>query len=451
MMSTNDPTVLLVDDDAGMLQLLSMRLNASGYQTETCESGPEALKLINRRVPAAIVTDLRMEPMDGMALFHEVQQRWPNLPVIMLTAHGSIREAVDATQHGLFSFLTKPVDNRELLQVLEQAIELGSGPAPEAGWSDAIITRSDGMLKLLEQARLLARSDINVLIDGESGTGKELLAQAVHKASRRSQAPFIAVNCGAIPSELLESELFGHVKGAFTGASQNRDGLFLAADGGTLFLDEIGDMPITLQVKLLRVLQEHKVRPLGDTQDRDIDVRVISATHRDLEKSIAEQSFREDLFYRLNVASLTIPSLRERKEDIPLLTKSFLSTIAERTGDSPRQLSPAGQRLLMQYDWPGNVRQLRNIIEQVVALSPTPVVCESQIADAVPLQEDSRKLQPLKEAKQQFERDYLVRLLHSTGGNISEAARLSGRNRSDLHKIMKRHQLESEQFRVSQA
>lgn len=445
--TATEPLILLVDDDPGILQLLSMRLNAHGYRVNTAASGDEAIASLEREPAAAVVTDLRMEPMDGMTLFHHLQQHWPNLPVIMLTAHGSIREAVDATQQGLFSFLTKPVDNRELRQVLEQAIELGgTGPVPDAQWSDAIVTRSESMFKCLEQARRLARSDINVLIHGDSGTGKELLAQAVHKASPRAEAPFIAVNCGAIPADLLESELFGHTKGAFTGATQNRDGLFVAADGGTLFLDEIGDMPIGLQVKLLRVLQERKVRPLGSTSDHSIDVRVLSATHRDLDEAIAEQTFREDLFYRLNVSQLSLPPLRERKEDIPLLSHHFLQTIARRTGDTARQLSPGGQRLLLQYDWPGNIRQLGNVIEQLVALSSTTVIPESLVADILPEQEEPA-LMPLKEAKKQFERDYVVRLLRMTGGNITEAARLSGRNRSDFHKIMKRHDLESDRFR----
>lgn len=452
MSETSTPTqpqILLVDDDPGILQLLSMRLNASGYRVMTATSGADALACLEREHVAAVVTDLRMEPMDGMALFARIQQRWPELPVIMLTAHGSIREAVAATQQGLFSFLTKPIDNRELRQVLEQALELGGmDVTPSAGWSDAIITRSELMYKRLEQARRLARSDINVLIGGESGSGKELLAQAVHNASARADQPFIAVNCGAIPAELLESELFGHVKGAFTGATHNRDGLFLAADGGTLFLDEIGDMPINLQVKLLRVLQERKVRPLGSSSDQSIDVRIISATHRDLEQAIAEQQFREDLYYRLNVAQLALPPLRERKEDVALLARHFLDDIAERTGDSVRQLSPGGQRLLLQYDWPGNIRQLRNVVEQLVALSPSSVLSESLVAEILPEQEEPA-LVPLKEAKQQFERDYVIRLLRMTGGNITEAARLAGRNRSDFHKIMKRHELESDRFRPS--
>ncbi|MDQ2075937.1 sigma 54-interacting transcriptional regulator [Marinimicrobium sp. ABcell2] len=444
--TATDAKILLVDDDPGMLQLLSMRLAASGYKATSCETGREALAYLRRELPAAVVTDLRMEPMDGMTLFHQIQEHWPNIPVIMLTAHGSIREAVEATQQGLFSFLTKPVDNRELLNTLSQALEVGCGVGPERGWADDILTRSETMMKLLEQTRLLARSDINVLISGESGTGKELLAQALHRASGRRDKSFVAVNCSAIPADLLESELFGHVKGAFTGAVQNREGLFLAADGGTLFLDEIGDMPASLQVKLLRVLQEQKVRPVGDSHDRKINVRVLSATHRDLDQAIVDHDFREDLYYRLNVASIALPPLRERKEDILLLAKSFLDQIAKRTGDMTKQLSPQAQQLLLQYHWPGNIRQLHNVIEQVVALSPTPLITENFIADALPGEQVVSPV-PLNDAKKQFERDYLVQLLYTTKGNISEAARMSGRNRSDFYKIMKRHDLDSEQFK----
>jgi two-component system response regulator GlrR len=386
-----------------------------------------------------------MEPMDGMALFLQVQQSWPTIPVIMLTAHGSIREAVEATQQGLFSFLTKPVDKDELLRVIGQALELGCGPTHSAdeGWADAMKTCSETMLHLLEQTRLLARSDINVLISGETGTGKE----ALHRASPRADNPFVAINCGAIPEDLLESELFGHVKGAFTGATRDHEGLFVSADGGSLFLDEIGDMPASLQAKLLRVLQEKKIRPVGDTRDREINVRILSATHRNLEAAIANREFREDLYYRLNGANLSLPALRERKEDIPLLVKHFLEEIAARSGEDVRQISPHGQRLLMQYNWPGNIRQLQNVIEKIVALSPTPVIAEPLIAEALPGVESGLTVVRLNDAKRQFERDYLVQLLHMTGGNVSEAARISGRNRSDLHKIMKRHDLDSEQFK----
>lgn len=455
MSSIKGVKVLVVDDDPDMLKLLAMRLTAWGCVPSCCESGAEALSSLKQGLPSLVITDLRMEPMDGMALFREIQNHWPSLPVVMLTAHGSIREAVEATQQGLFSFLTKPVDKQELHNLLERAVELGGSEvdaSPTSDWSGSILTHSEPMLVLLEQTRLLARSDINVLINGESGTGKELLASALHRASRRAEKPFVAINCSAIPGELLESELFGHVKGAFTGANQDHEGLFAQANAGTLFLDEIGDMPLALQAKLLRVLQEQKLRPVGSDREHDIDVRVVSATHRDLESEIASNSFREDLYYRLNVGNLVLPPLRDRKEDIPLLAKYFLHAIAERTGEPLRQLSPNGHRLLMRYHWPGNIRQLQNVIERVVALSPQRAISEALVAEALPgdalANIDSSAPQPLNDAKKQFERDYLEELLRKTGGNVSEAARLSGRNRSDFHKLMKRHQLESSRFKM---
>lgn len=448
--------VLLVDDDPDLLKLLAMRLTAWGCIPTCCANGAEAIASLKQQLPSLVITDLRMEPMDGMMLFREIQNHWPNLPVVMLTAHGSIREAVEATQQGLFSFLTKPVDKRDLHNVLERALEIGASDIDTrsaADWSQGILTRSEPMLVLLEQTRLLARSDINVLINGDSGTGKELLAQALHRASRRAEKPFVAINCSAIPGELLESELFGHVKGAFTGANQDHEGLFEQASEGTLFLDEIGDMPLALQAKLLRVLQEQKLRPVGGSKDREINVRVVSATHRDVEREIATGNFREDLYYRLNVGNLVLPPLRDRKDDIPLLVKHFLAAIAERTGEPLHQLAPNSHRLLMQYHWPGNIRQLQNVVERVVALSPQRAISEALVAEALPgdaqPEMDSSATLPLSDAKKQFERDYLEQLLRKTGGNVSEAARLSGRNRSDFHKMMKRHNLESSHFKHS--
>lgn len=288
--------------------------------------------------------------MDGMQLFAEIQKVQPGMPVIILTAHGSIPDAVAATQQGVFSFLTKPVDKDALYQAIDDALEQ-SAPATDERWREAIVTRSPLMLRLLEQARLVAQSDVSVLITYQSGTGKEIFARAIHNASPRNSKPFIAINCGALPEQLLESELFGHARGAFTGAVSNREGLFRAAEGGTLFLDEIGDMPAPLQVKLLRVLQERKVRPLGSNRDIDIDVRIISATHRDLPKAMARGEFREDLYYRLNVVSLKIPALAERTEDIPLLANHLLRRAAERHKPFVRAFSTDAMKRLMTASW----------------------------------------------------------------------------------------------------
>ena len=358
--------LLLVDDDPGLLKLLGMRLVSEGYSVVTAESGPEALRVLTRERVDLVVSDLRMDEMDGLQLFAEIQKAQPGMPVIILTAHGSIPDAVAATQKGVFSFLTKPVDKDALYKAIDDALEQSS-PATDERWRQAIVTRSPQMLRLLEQAGMVAQSDVSVLIIGQSGTGKEIVAQAIHNASPRHEKPFIAINCGALPEQLLESELFGHARGAFTGAVSNREGLFQAAEGGTLFLDEIGDMPVALQVKLLRVLQERKVRPLGSNRDIDIDVRIVSATHRDLPKAMARGEFREDLFYRLNVVNLKIPPLSERAEDIPLLANHLLRQSADRHKPFVRAFSTDAMKRLMAAKWPGNVRQLVNVIEQCVA------------------------------------------------------------------------------------
>lgn len=447
---TND-TVLVVDDDPGLLQLLEIRLESFGYKTLCASSGEEALELLENNSVQVLVTDLRMAPMDGIELFLKVRERWPSIPVVVITAHGTIREAVDATVKGVFSFLTKPVEPGELQSVLKKAVSLNPGRESVASPVDGrMITRSARMLELLERARLYAESDANLLITGESGTGKELFAEFIHAHSSRSGNPFVAINCSAIPTELLESELFGHTRGAFTGADRNRQGLFVSADGGTVLLDEIGDMPLQLQAKLLRVLQEGKVRPLGTHEHIDIDIRVISATHVDLERAIAERGFREDLFYRINVVGLHIPPLRERREDILLLTEFFLAEIARRASKPEKTLSAEALGLLLGYDWPGNVRQLQNVTERLFALSRGPVIPEALVQQALPVDAPPRVCS-LSDARRNFERQYLVQLLAATNGNMTQAAELAARNRSDLHKLVKRHAINPADFRTRAA
>jgi len=382
MTARKPANLLLVDDDPSLLKLLGMRLTSEGFHVTTAESGQEALRLLGREQIDLVISDLRMDEMDGMALFAEIQKHQPGMPVIILTAHGSIPDAVAATQQGVFSFLTKPVDRDALYKAIDEALAQSS-PSVDESWRESIVTRSPVMLRLLEQANMVAQSDVSVLINGQSGTGKEVLAQAIHGASPRGKKAFIAINCGALPEQLLESELFGHAKGAFTGAVSSREGLFQAATGGTLFLDEIGDMPLSLQVKLLRVLQERKVRPLGSNHDIDVDVRIISATHRDLPKAMEKGEFREDLFYRLNVVSLKLPTLSERAEDIPLLANHLLRISALRHKPFVRSFSTDALKRLMAASWPGNVRQLVNVIEQCVALTSAPVISEALVQQAL--------------------------------------------------------------------
>ena len=443
--------VLVVDDDPDLLKLLKIRLDASGYETLTAENGEAGVAKLSMVRPHVVITDLRMPGMDGMALFEQIRATHPNLPVIILTAHGTIPDAVAATRRGVFGFLTKPFDSRSLLAEVEKAVRLSAGPVEptNADWRKAIATQSPLMEDLLGKARLVAEGDASVFIHGESGTGKELLARAIHAASPRRDKPFVAVNCGAIPEQLLESELFGHTKGSFTGAIESRKGLFRTADHGTLFLDEIGDMPLALQVKLLRVLQEKQVHPVGAAESIAMDVRIISASHRDLKAEVAAGNFREDLFYRLNVVTLTLPTLAERREDIPLLANHFLQTLATKYNKSIGSFSPEVMEMLVSAAWPGNVWQLLNVVEQAVALCTTAIIPADLIRDAIHKEEE--QLASFDEARKRFEREYLVQLLKITQGNVTQAARLAKRNRTEFYKLLQRHQLDPAFFKTPQS
>jgi two-component system response regulator GlrR len=443
--------ILLVDDDQDLLRLLTMRLTAAGYDVITAESGERALGQLQIACPHLVITDLRMDGIDGLSLFEAIHSKNPALPTIILTAHGTIPDAVAATKRGVFSFLTKPFDGKDLLAQIEKALNL-SGAATttksdgeDASWRSEIITRSAIMEDLLAQAKLIAESESSVLIRGGSGTGKELLAKAMHKASPRRDKPFVAINCAAIPESLLESELFGHSKGSFTGALQNYEGLFRSAEGGTLFLDEIGDMPLPLQVKLLRVLQDRQVRQVGSVRATPVDVRIISATHRNLEEALKAGHFREDLYYRLNVVALEIPTLAQRREDIPLLALHFLRALSKRNNKSVRGFSSEALETLVGASWPGNVRQLLNVVEQSLVLATTPIISETLVQAA--LRQKSVEVLSLREAKNRFEQSYLIQLLRITNGNVSQAARLAKRNRTEFYKLLHRHRLDPAVFK----
>lgn len=440
--------LLVVDDDPDLLRLLTLRLRAADYDVMPVKSGTEALAQLVIFRPHLVITDLRMDGMDGLTLFDAIHQDNPSLPIIILTAHGTIPDAIAATQRGVFNFLTKPFNGKELLEHIAKALN-GVGNrdvSNDESWRADILTRSPGMEALLAQVKLVAQSDASALIRGASGTGKELIAQALHRASARAEAPFIAINCGAIPESLLESELFGHSKGSFTGAVQQHAGLFRAAHGGTLFLDEIGDMPLSLQVKLLRVIQEKQVRQVGSTRSIPVDVRIVSATHRDLEAAVSEGKFRDDLYYRLNVVSLEIPPLAKRREDIPLLAHHFLARLCARQDRPPATLAPEALEQLVTAGWPGNVRQLHNVLEQALVLATTPVITAGLVRKA--LREHPLDMLPLKDAKEKFEQHYLIRLLQITHGNVSQAARLARRNRTEFYKLLHRHQLDPGAFKA---
>ena len=437
--------ILLVDDDPGLLRLLSIRLRAERYEVEAVESAKEALAALPRFRPDLVITDLRMQVMDGIGLLKEIQRQRPGLCVLLLTAHGTIPDAVEATQSGAFGFLTKPVDKQQLLEYVERAMKVSGLSKTDEEWSSEILTRSPAMEACLQQAKMVAATDTRVLITGESGTGKELLARAIHRASTRRDQPFVGINCSAMAENLLESELFGHEKGAFTGAHRSHKGLFQAAHGGTLLLDEIGDMPMRLQVKLLRVLEERQVRPVGSTEAIAVDTRVISATHQNLTDLMSKGAFREDLYYRLNVVHIRLPALRERREDVPLLVEHFLEQVAAETSTQRKVYAPESVELLVASNWPGNIRQLHNVVRQNVALSPTRIISGEQVRSA--LGEQANSLPSFSEARDEFTRNYLSQLLQITGGNVSQAARLAKRNRTDFYKLLGRHQLNPEQFK----
>src|SRR4249919_3741397 len=437
--------ILVVDDDPGLLRLLTIRLRAENYEVEAVESAALALAATSRFRPELVITDLRMDQMDGMGLLKELQSRYPGLKVIILTAHGTIPDAVHATQSGAFGFLTKPVDKQELLDQVQKALKISAFAQSDEDWRAEIVTRSPIVEEKLAQAHMVAGSDARVLISGESGTGKELLARAIHKASLRRERAFVAINCSAMAEDLLESELFGHEKGAFTGAIRTHKGLFQAADGGTLLLDEIGDMPQRLQVKLLRVLQENQVRPVGSTDALPVNVRVISATHRELQQLLAGGTFREDLYYRLNVVHIEMPPLARRREDIPLLVAHFLEQIAKETG-SRKIYAPEAVELLATAEWPGNVRQLYNVVRQNVALSHGAIITAELVQQS--LGGNPTRLPSFDEARDEFTRNYLSQILQITTGNVSQAARLAKRNRTDFYKLLSRHQLVPDDFKA---
>jgi len=443
--------LLVVDDDQDLLRLLSIRLHAKGFRVSTATSAEEGLARIAVEPPQLVLSDIRLPGRDGLAFFDEIRATRPTLPVILLTAHGTIPDAVQAMSRGVFGYLTKPFDSKVLLEKIEQALQLsptssGSELGQDEAWREGIVFRSSRMAELLDEVRLVAASDASVLIRGESGTGKELLARAIHRASPRARAPFVAINCGAIPEQLLESELFGHVRGAFTGANSAHCGLFQAANGGTLFLDEIGDMPPALQVKLLRVLQERAVRPVGATRAEPVDVRVLSATHRDLEAARAEGLFREDLYYRLDVVTLTLPRLDERREDIPPLATFFVRQLAKKYGKAIVGIAPEALAALVGANWPGNVRQLYNVVEQSCALATTPMIPLPLIQRA--LRVPAMEALSYAEAKQRFERNYLVQLLKMTDGHVADAARIADRNRTEFYRLLQKYELTPAMFRT---
>ena len=433
---TSDPSsskmrILVVEDDPNLRRVLSILFETQGWSVAAVETAEEALHRLAEVQPHFVLTDLRLPGMDGIALLGRLLARQPSLPVAVASAHGDVPLALTAVRNGAVDFLVKPIDRDRLLRCVQIHV-----PGAAGGSTTGFDTRNPRMQQVLDVARTLAQSELSVLIRGPSGSGKEVLARAIHHGGPRAKAPFIAVNCAAMPPALLESELFGHARGAFTGAVSDHPGLFRAAHGGTLMLDEIGDMPLPLQAKLLRVLQDRVVRPVGASASIAVDVRVLSATHRDLAERMAQGSFREDLYYRLTGVTLALPSLAERREDIPLLIQHQLDTLVA-AGSPRRTFSPRAMELLLGANWPGNIRQLFNFVEQAVALSPSRLMDEALVRRC--LGESGATAPSLDTARDAHMAEYLERLLQRTDGNMAAAARLAGRNRTDFYKLLARH------------
>lgn len=441
--------VLLVDDDPDQLALCQRWLELEGYSVDTAPGGSEALAHLERTRPDLVISDLIMGDMTGLRLLSEIHRQDPVLPTMIMSGKAGLPDALEAAHLGVSGFLEKPFTKEALLSSVAKNIDSLASSTPASGDIDTVagrlVYRSAAMQELIGRLQRVAATDSTVMINGETGTGKELLARALHDLSLRRERPFVSINCSALPEQLLESELFGHEKGAFTGATSRHIGLFQAANGGTLFLDEIGDMPLALQAKVLRVLQDFAVRPVGGLHAAKIDVRVVSATHHQLLELIEQKLFREDLYYRLNVVPLLVPPLRERAEDIAPLLEHFLAELAQRNGGKGQRFAPEARNALLQAPFPGNVRQLRNVVERCVVLSNSPVIPRTLVSEA--LQDQTLDMPTLDEARQAFERRYLASLLRATNGNITAAAKTAGRNRTEFYHLLARHSLEPEDFR----
>lgn len=446
--------ILAVDDDSNLLEVLRMRLESANYEVVTALRGEDAVDAVKQQSFDLSIIDLQLGSCDGISLMSEIHQVNPDIPVIILTAYGSIESAVEAIKKGAFSYLTKPFDPVELLLLIEKALESRrlfsevkrlKGLLKEKHDFTNIVAKSEKMQSVLGQVSIIARTDSTVYIQGESGTGKELIAHAIHLGSDRKERPFVAINCAAIPETLLESELFGYEKGAFSRAAQGAKGLFTQAHKGTLFLDEIANMPLSLQKKSLRVLQERQFYPLGSSKPVEIDVRIIVATNQDLKNEVKEGRFREDLFYRIHVIPINLPPLRERKEDIPSLVDEFLNEFNEKMKKKVKGLTPSALQKLMLYNWPGNIRELKNTIEFAVAMTQQDVITEDLVLQTT--DQTYEKFQSLKEARAVFEKNYIVHLLEITGGNVSKASELAGKYRADLYNLIRKYDLKPETFK----
>jgi len=448
-----DERILIVDDEASVGQFLSIMLEREGYKVEAVLSGKDALEKIAENPPQVVLADLRMPEMDGIELLTRIKEEDPRIAVVIMTAYGSLESAVEAMRKGAFDYVMKPFQIEEIKLVIKRAIEerklreenLELKRRVKQYELKEIVGKNEKFQKVLELAKKVAPTDSTVLIRGESGTGKELIAKAIHNMSPRANNPFIAINMAALPEELLESELFGYTKGAFTGATKNKEGLFKAAEGGTILLDEISEASPRIQVKILRALQEKEITPVGSTKTIKVDVRIIASTNADLEKMVAEGKFREDLYYRLNVVYIHLPPLRERKDDIPLLTNHFLKKYTSLYNLPPKKISDETMKILLEYSWPGNVRELENAIERAVILSEgeviKPVDLPEKIRDRFSVGGVSDQVSLSGLTLEELEKRYILQVLDETGWNKNRAAQILGIDPSTLYRKLQRYGL----------
>ena len=449
--------ILVVDDEKGIRQALGQLLEYEGYEVRTAGNAVDAITEYDRFRPQLVFMDVKMAGIDGLEALKRLKQSDPNAIVVMISGHGTIQTAVEATQLGAYDFLEKPLDTDRILVTLRNALEHLSLSEENTRLKQTIesryeiVGRSYAIKALLDKIEKVAPSPARVLITGENGTGKELVARAVHRLSPRAQGPFIEVNCAAIPGELIESELFGHMKGSFTGAVQDRAGKFELASGGTLFLDEIGDMSLAAQAKVLRVLEDGVVTRIGGSKPISVDVRVIAATNKDLEHEIAEGKFREDLYYRLNVVPVNVPLLRDRREDIPQLVAHFTERLTRHEGMPPRAFADDAVKRLSEYDWPGNVRELRNTVERLLILSSGPRISAADVERLVGKRATEQtslgslvECRTFEEFKDAAERAFLLAKLRESNWNVSETARILDMPRSNLYKKIERYGLARE-------
>lgn len=445
-------TILVVEDEELMRSILRRLLESSGYNVVTADSAESALAAFGENEISVTLTDIKMSGMDGIELLDRIKGIDPDALVIVMTAYSSVDSAVAALRKGAYDYVTKPFVNDDLLQTVKNAIQqrelfrenraLRRELDKQYSFSE-IVGKSDSLQKIFTLVQKVAGTNANVLIQGESGTGKELVARSIHLNSGRSSQPFLGVNCGALPESILESELFGHAKGAFTGAIADKKGLFRAASGGTLFLDEIGEMPLALQVKLLRALQEHEVTPVGSTTAVKFDARILAATNKNLEEEVKANRFREDLFYRLNVVELYVPSLRERIEDIPLLAKHFVSKSARNQNQSEKRISREAMAALANYEWPGNVRELENAIERAFILSGEEIDLDSlapKVQNSAKRSFRTRDDESFRPTLEEMERRYLIEVLNSVDEDKAKAAHILGIDLSTLYRKLKRYE-----------